>query len=314
MTLIIKSNQVYTGNRKLKNIINYVVTDTQKADYVKSALSSFGVTDFEGVSTAAIFDKFIEHQSKVNLAGGTVLSIPLTIKAIYFKDKYVGVGENSYVMSPALGVRLAEDGTVDTIYGLDADTYKPQSATVRVSEFNGKPAIMSTSATSKLHNQGDMISFSNGGILGANMGELSPSGSTSYISAPRLMRIESGTDVGSIGDFTYLDDARLVLNLNDTTYSATLSYYNAAVPNLDIRTISEEYNGVVVGTLSETSGSQLYLDGELKTSRPTPSTILNKNHRIETIINNAGSGYLCESWVIDSSDLSLAEKLSTHLA
>lgn len=304
MSIVVKSDLPYTGSKNLPNIIDFIVTATDKAQYLQKLISSVGgdMAYITQSNAPDLFSKLIAHRARVIADGGIVLSLANTLKAIIFATKNNLTSSSYHAVSPDFGVKTT-GAKVIKLYSLGAVDLFPKTGDI-TKENNGNLNLLRMPASSSML-AANLSTFttSTGLVLGTSSYTVGTGlGSTLY--SPSLYsNIETtGTSPGNIqstgGSTVRLGYRKADGNGNSFLMSA-VSYH-------------KDYSGTTFVLNSGGNISGYINDVEVKTVLSDAESLVGVPLYIG-LSNSGDVSYLSEQWVIASNSGSLAKNLSAHL-
>ncbi|HAV4125116.1 hypothetical protein KWD72_10485 [Acinetobacter baumannii] len=308
MAVVIQSNNVYTGNKALPNIIDSITQTSSKTQFLKKLYATINgdtayITD---ANSDVLFDALKAHRTRVLADGGLIPSLANTLRAFIFAHQNSLVIANYSAFAADFGIKLVgTSNTIAKLYDIAGRDMKVNSGTFERATDAGFNVLKNT-ATSTLISESYILG-NQGMILGSSLHD-ADAGSSSSQAVKGLYMSDtangSGTGVG------YLESnqggvSRLYYKLQVNNTMTSLPYDQ--VGNY------KKYSGLV-GYLSNSNNRvEIYENGNLKAGATAAQVDLSAINIYPVISALSLNSFIRESWIIRSTSQNLAMLLSNYL-
>ncbi|NUF19334.1 hypothetical protein HUN24_09610 [Acinetobacter baumannii] len=306
MAVVIQSNNVYTGNKALPNIIDSITQTSSKTQFLKKLYATINgdtayITD---ANSDVLFDALKAHRTRVLADGGLIPSLANTLRALIFANQNSLTIANYSAFAADFGIKLVGN-TVTKLYDIAGRDMKVNSGTFERATDAGFNVLKNT-ATSTLISESYIIG-NQGMILGSSLHDADAGSSSSQAVKGMYMSDTangSGTGVGYLesnqGGFSRLYYKRQVDNvMTSLSYDQVGNY--------------KKYSGLV-GYLSNSNNRvEIYENGVLKNGATAAQVDLSAVNIYPVISALSLNSFIRESWIIRSTSQNLAMLLSNYL-
>ncbi|WVZ31392.1 hypothetical protein V5F22_03310 [Acinetobacter baumannii] len=306
MAIVFQSNNRYTGNKALPNIIDSITLTTTKTQYLKKLFATInGDTQYITDSNSdVIFNTLKAHRQRVMADGGIVLSLANTLKAIIFALQQSIVVADYSAYSPDFGVKLVGNSVVK-LYDLAGRDMKVLSGTYERATDQDNNVIKNTAISTLIAEKSFLGNA--GMILGASLHDADAGSSSSAAVKGMYM---SDNAAGSGVSAGYLES-----NNGGLSRFYYKRFADSQITNVfyDQTNNYKRYSGLV-GYMSNTNNRvELYENGALKGAATAAQVDLTSVTIFPTISTLSLNSFIRESWIIRSSSQTLATALSIYL-
>ena len=311
MTLILKTDVVYTGTAKAKHLLELLQTPQDKLNYINKMLADINSSsDYPSiVNVVGLVDKLLLHIKTVQNLGAQVLSINYTLKALIFIESNNLSYSDVVTVSPDFGVAYnKQTGVVDKLYGFGGVTFNPIVGKLKLVEEDGFNSLTTAGAVGSSYVSSGKI-FDKGYITGQCL---------------NLKSSEATIPVSIRDDPDHTPVIRAELKLDPKTSSVNVTIN---MPTVDPRQVgytklvvlqdllAAKNNGFAAIFSYNTTNSSVYHNGEAIISGTESSNMFSLASK--SVLPNIGSSSLDEKlievWFINSSSATVAKNLSVHL-
>lgn len=306
MAVVIQSNNVYTGNKALPNIIDSITQTSSKTQFLKKLYATINgdtayITD---ANSDVLFDALKAHRTRVLADGGLIPSLANTLRALIFANQNSLVSANYSAFAADFGIKLVGN-TVTKLYDIAGRDMKVNSGTFERATDAGFNVLKNT-ATSTLISESYILG-NQGMILGSSLHDADAGSSSSQAVKGMYMSDTangSGVGVGYLesnqGGFSRLYYKRQVDNvMTSLSYDQVGNY--------------KKYSGLV-GYLSNSNNRvEIYENGVLKNGAAAAQVDLSAINIYPVISALSLNSFIRESWIIRSTSQNLAMLLSNYL-
>jgi len=306
MAVVIQSNNVYTGNKALPNIIDSITQTSSKTQFLKKLYATINgdtayITD---ANSDVLFDALKAHRTRVLADGGLIPSLANTLRALIFANQNSLTIANYSAFAADFGIKLVGN-TVTKLYDIAGRDMKVNSGTFERATDAGFNVLKNT-ATSTLISESYIIG-NQGMILGSSLHDADAGSSSSQAVKGMYMSDTangSGVGVGYLesnqGGFSRLYYKRQVDNvMTSLSYDQVGNY--------------KKYSGLV-GYLSNSNNRvEIYENGVLKNGAAAAQVDLSAVNIYPVISALSLNSFIRESWIIRSTSQNLAMLLSNYL-
>ncbi|AZC00335.1 hypothetical protein DKE52_006410 [Acinetobacter pittii] len=306
MAVVIQSNNVYTGNKALPNIIDSITQTSSKTQFLKKLYATINgdtayITD---ANSDVLFDALKAHRTRVLTDGGLIPSLANTLRALIFAKQNSLVIADYSAFAADFGIKLVGN-TVTKLYDIAGRDMKVNSGTFERATDAGFNVIKNT-ATSTLISESS-IQGNTGMILGSSLHDADAGSSSSQAVKGMYMSDTangSGTGVGYL-ESNQGGSSRLYYKLQANNTMTSLPY--------DQSVNYKKYSGLV-GYLSNSNNRvEIYENGILKAGATATQIDLSAINIYPVISALSLNSFIRESWIIRSTSQNLAMLLSNYL-
>ncbi|WP_065724983.1 hypothetical protein [Acinetobacter baumannii] len=306
MAVVIQSNNVYTGNKALPNIIDSITQTSSKTQFLKKLYATINgdtayITD---ANSDVLFDALKAHRTRVLADGGLIPSLANTLRALIFaKQNSLAIADYS-AFAADFGVKLVGN-TVIKLYDIAGRDMKVNSGTFERATDAGFNVLKNT-ATSTLISE-NSIQGNTGMILGSSLHDADAGSSSSQaVKGMYMSDTANGSGVG-------------VGYLESNQGGVSRLYYKRQVDNVmtnlpyDQVGNYKKYSGLV-GYLSNSNNRvEIYENGVIKNGATAAQVDLSAMSIYPVISALSLNSFIRESWIIRSTSQNLALLLSNYL-
>ncbi|MBP4063521.1 hypothetical protein J9896_08915 [Acinetobacter baumannii] len=306
MAVVIQSNNVYTGNKALPNIIDSITVTASKTQFLKKLYATINgdtayITD---ANSDVLFDTLKAHRTRVLADGGLIPSLANTLRAIIFANQNSLTTANYSAFAADFGIKLVGN-TVTKLYDISGRDMKVSSGTFERATDAGFNVLKNT-ATSTLISE-TYILGSQGMILGSSLHDADAGSSSSQAVKGMYMSDNAGGTGIGLG---YLECnqggfSRLYYKRPSDNQMTSISYDQ--VGNY------KKYSGLVGLISNQSSRAEIYENGNLKSGASATWIDATATNIYPTISALSLNSFIRESWIIRSSAQNLAMLLSNYL-
>lgn len=313
MSLVFKTDTVYTGVAQARHILELLDTPEAKLSYVSDMLDSIKSPSSYPtlLNINSVIGKLLAHVKAVQSNGAKVLSVSYTLKAIIFMLSNSLPDSKTIAISPDFGIGYNNTLTVHSIFSLGGGVFSPWVATLKkssVDSFNSLSAkelgaVYAMDSTNGivfreglLVGQCVNITANNGALHQAELRDHAASGS--FIAA----RIRIARTTGN--SYLSLSIPTTTTNAVGYTKLATLGDQNA-----------HKNAGLTAVFKYGTTSSKAYFNGAEVISNTESNTMLSLSTKatLPVIQSESSTENLIEIWFVDSNSETIAKALSNHL-
>jgi len=306
MAVVIQSNNVYTGNKALPNIIDSITQTSSKTQFLKKLYATINgdtayITD---ANSDVLFDALKAHRTRVLADGGLIPSLANTLRALIFANQNSLTIANYSAFAADFGIKLVGN-TVTKLYDIAGRDMKVNSGTFERATDAGFNVLKNT-ATSTLISESYILG-NQGMILGSSLHDADAGSSSSQAVKGMYM---SDTANGSGVGVGYLESnqggsSRLYYKLQANNTMTSLPY--------DQSVNYKKYSGLV-GYLSNSNNRvEIYENGILKAGATAAQVDLSAVNIYPVISALSLNSFIRESWIIRNTSQNLAMLLSNYL-
>lgn len=308
MAVVIQSNNVYTGNKALPNIIDSITQTSSKTQFLKKLYATInGDTSYiTDANSDVLFDGLKAHRTRVLADGGLIPSLANTLRAFIFAHQNSLVIANYSAFAADFGIKLVgTSNTITKLYDIAGRDMKVNSGTFERATDAGFNVLKNT-ATSTLISE-NYILGNQGMILGSSLHDADAGSSSSQAVKGMYMSDTangSGTGVGYL-ESNQGGSSRLYYKLQANNTMTSLPY--------DQSVNYKKYSGLV-GYLSNSNNRvEIYENGNLKAGATAAQIDLSAINIYPVISALSLNSFIRESWIIRSTSQNLAMLLSNYL-
>lgn len=308
MAVVIQSNNVYTGNKALPNIIDSITQTSSKTQFLKKLYATInGDTSYlTDANSDVLFDALKAHRTRVLADGGLIPSLANTLRAFIFAHQNSLVIANYSAFAADFGIKLVgTSNTITKLYDIAGRDMKVNSGTFERATDAGFNVLKNT-ATSTLISE-NYILGNQGMILGSSLHDADAGSSSSQAVKGMYMSDTangSGTGVGYL-ESNQGGSSRLYYKLQANNTMTSLPY--------DQSVNYKKYSGLV-GYLSNSNNRvEIYENGNLKAGATAAQIDLSAINIYPVISALSLNSFIRESWIIRSTSQNLAMLLSNYL-
>ena len=315
MSLLFKTDVVYTGIAQAKHILELLITPQDKLDYMNKMLSSVKATsNYLTINNADdVVTSLLSHVRAVQSKGAKALSLPYTLKAIIFVMQHGLQNSDFIALSPDFGVSYSDvTGNVLKIYSLNGGDFYNHTEFFSVGKPDGFNVLRNRLASPSpivAYNTIGGFEFTNGIILG-NCVDITAAGGGTF------------TELRDIAAFNTAIGAKLAINATASSSNATISIpttsenavgYSKQIVLGDQN--SHRAAGVVSAYHYGSVDSKIFFNGSTILANTESSGMLSLSSKKVTpvLIGRGLTSNIIEMWFIDSNSDSIAVALSNHL-
>ncbi|MFV5640727.1 hypothetical protein [Acinetobacter oleivorans] len=308
MAVVIQSNNVYTGNKALPNIIDSITQTSSKTQFLKKLYATInGDTSYiTDANSDVLFDSLKAHRTRVLADGGLIPSLANTLRAFIFAHQNSLVIANYSAFAADFGIKLVgTSNTITKLYDIAGRDMKVNSGTFERATDAGFNVLKNT-ATSTLISESYILG-NQGMILGSSLHDADAgSSSSAAVKGMYMSDTANGSGVG-VG---YLESnqggsSRLYYKLQANNTMTSLPY--------DQTVNYKKYSGLV-GYLSNSNNRvEIYENGNLKAGATAAQVDLSAVNIYPVISALSLNSFIRESWIIRNTSQNLAMLLSNYL-
>lgn len=311
MTLILKTDVVYTGTAKAKHLLELLQTPQDKLNYINKMLADINSSsDYPSiVNVVGLVDKLLLHIKTVQNLGAQALSINYTLKALIFIESNNLLYDDVVTVSPDFGVAYnKQTGIVDRLYGFGDTVFNSTGANLKLVKEDGFNSLTAAGAVGSSYVSSGKI-FDKGYITGQCLNLKS-----SYLELPVSIRDNP--------DYTPVIRAELKIEPKASSVNVTINMptvdprqagYTKLVVVQDLA--AAKNNGFAAIFSYNTTNSSVYHNGTAIISGTESSNMFSLASKsvLPNIASSSLDEKLIEVWFINSSSATVAKNLSVHL-
>lgn len=313
MSLLFKTDTVYTGVAQARHILELLDTPEAKLSYVGDMLDAIKSPSSYPtlLNINSVVDKLLAHIKAVQSNGAKVLSVSYTLKAIIFMLSNSLPDSKTIAVSPDFGIGYNNNLTVQNIFSLGGGVFRPLVATLKkssVDSFNSLSAE-ALGATYVMSSTNGIV-FSEGLLVGQCV-NMAANNSPLHQAELRDKAAGSAVMAAKIRVARTTANSNLIFSIPTTTANAV--GYSKTVTLGDQN--AHKNAGLAAVFKYGTTSSKAYFNGAEVISNTESNTMLSLSTKatVPVIQSASSTENLIEIWFVDSNSETIAKALSNHL-
>lgn len=314
MSLILRSDTVYTGTVRAKHLLTFLTTPSSKTAMLTKMLESIGAdtTYVTDTTSPTIVEKLLTHVERIQGLGANLLSLEYTLKAIVFVLEN-SLSDSDYIaVSADFGVSADSDGIINNLYSLDGRTLVKnpfRETKLQLDNWQGGNVVRSwdeTIATGDMRTE-TSLTASEGLIMGQCLLQNKPL----FLPGLAVLNAAKTTEFSAASLRIKRDTASYIMMYMPTTSFTAAKSFTWGAPSKE----SLQKAGVVSLYDYGTVNNKLMHNGSVVIDKTEGFTSYNLASMpiLLSVGPNSKSNGLIEIWLINSNSTPLAVALSNHL-